>query len=50
MMTTMTHAMRMDLANAIRDRYAAAANKDKRRSWRSLSPQQGITKNPQFVS
>lgn len=31
MMTTMTHAMRMDLANAIRDRYAAAANKDKRR-------------------
>ncbi|TIT20154.1 MAG: hypothetical protein E5W70_22405 [Mesorhizobium sp.] len=27
----MTHAMRMELANAVRDRYAAAANKDKRR-------------------
>jgi transposase InsO family protein len=27
----MTHAMRMEFANAIRDRYAAAANKDKRR-------------------
>src|SRR5690349_12345776 len=31
MMTKMTHAMRMDLANAIRDRYTAAANKDKHR-------------------
>ena len=31
MTTKMTHAMRMDFANAIRDRYAAAANKDKRR-------------------
>ena len=31
MKTKMTHAMRMDFANAIRDRYAAAANKDKRR-------------------
>ena len=31
MTTKMTHAMRMDLAHAIRDRYAAAANKDKRR-------------------
>jgi hypothetical protein len=31
MTTTMTHAMRMDFANAIRDRYTAAATKDKRR-------------------
>src|SRR5215211_3800110 len=31
MPTKMTHAMRMDFADAIRDRYAAAANKDKRR-------------------
>jgi hypothetical protein len=31
MTTKMTHAMRRDFANAIRDRYAAAANKDKRR-------------------
>jgi hypothetical protein len=31
MKTKMTHAMRVDFANAIRDRYAAAANKDKRR-------------------
>jgi hypothetical protein len=31
MKTKMTHAMRMELANAIRGRYAAAANKDKRR-------------------
>jgi hypothetical protein len=31
MTTKMTHAMRMDFANAIRDRYAAATNKDKRR-------------------
>ena len=31
MTTKMTHAMRMDFANAIRDRYTAAANKDKRR-------------------
>ncbi|RWI32031.1 MAG: transposase, partial [Mesorhizobium sp.] len=31
MKTKMTHAMRMELANAVRDRYAAAANKDKRR-------------------
>ena len=27
----MTHAMRMELADAIRDRYAAAATKDKSR-------------------
>ena len=27
----MTHAMRMELANLVRCRYAAAANKDKRR-------------------
>lgn len=31
MTTKMTYAMRMDFANAIRDRYAAAANTDKRR-------------------
>lgn len=31
MTTKMTHAMRMDFANAIRDRYTAAANRDKRR-------------------
>jgi hypothetical protein len=31
MTTKMTHAMRMDFANAVRDRYAAAPNKDKRR-------------------
>jgi hypothetical protein len=31
MKTKMTHAMRMELANAIRGRYAAAASKDKRR-------------------
>jgi hypothetical protein len=31
MKTKMTYAMRMELANAIRGRYAAAANKDKRR-------------------
>ena len=31
MTTKMTHTMRMELANAIRDRYAAAANTDKRR-------------------
>ncbi|MFL4990702.1 MAG: transposase family protein [Microvirga sp.] len=31
MTTKMTHAMRMDFANAIRDRYTAAATKDKRR-------------------
>ena len=31
MTTKMTHAMRVELANAIRDRYVAAANKDKRR-------------------
>ena len=31
MTTKMTHAMRMDFANVIRDRYTAAANKDKRR-------------------
>jgi hypothetical protein len=31
MTTKMTHAMRMELANAIRDRYAAASNKDKHR-------------------
>ena len=31
MKTKMTHAMRMELANAIRGRYAAAAHKDKRR-------------------
>src|SRR5918998_268864 len=31
MKTKMTHAMRMEFANAIRDRYAAAATKDKRR-------------------
>jgi hypothetical protein len=30
-MAKMTHAMRMELADAIRDRYAAAANKDKSR-------------------
>lgn len=30
-MAKMTHAMRMELAGAIRDRYAAAANKDKSR-------------------
>lgn len=29
MKTKMTHAMRMELANAVRGRYAAAANKDK---------------------
>lgn len=31
MTTKMTHAMRMELANAVRDRYATAAAKDKRR-------------------
>jgi hypothetical protein len=31
MKTKMTHAMRMEFANAIRGRYADAANKDKRR-------------------
>ena len=31
MTTKMTHAMRMELANAVRDRYATAAHKDKRR-------------------
>ncbi|WP_348526726.1 hypothetical protein [Mesorhizobium sp.] len=31
MKTKMTHAMRMELANAVRDRYAAATTKDKRR-------------------
>lgn len=31
MKTKMTHAMRMELANAIRGRYVTAANKDKRR-------------------
>jgi hypothetical protein len=31
MTTKMTHAMRMHFANAVRDRYAAAPNKDKRR-------------------
>ena len=31
MMTKMTHAMRMELANAVWDRYATAAHKDKRR-------------------
>ena len=31
MRTKMTHAMRMELADAIRGRYAAAANKDKSR-------------------
>lgn len=31
MTTKMTHAMRMELANAIRDRYADASNKDKHR-------------------
>ena len=31
MKTKMTHAMRMELANAIRGRYVAAANKEKRR-------------------
>ncbi|WP_183465722.1 DDE-type integrase/transposase/recombinase [Mesorhizobium huakuii] len=31
MTTKMTHAIRMELANAVRVRYAAAANKDKRR-------------------
>jgi hypothetical protein len=31
MKTKMTHAMRRELADAIRDRYAVAANKDKRR-------------------
>jgi hypothetical protein len=31
MTTKMTHAMRMDFANAVRDRYSAAPNKDKRR-------------------
>ncbi|TIP51015.1 MAG: hypothetical protein E5X77_03740 [Mesorhizobium sp.] len=31
MNTKMTHAMRMELANAVRDRYAAATTKDKRR-------------------
>lgn len=31
MKTKMTHAMRMELANAVRDRYAAAPPKDKRR-------------------
>ena len=31
MKTKMTHAMRMEFANAIRGRYAAAASKDKRR-------------------
>src|SRR3954462_9288961 len=30
-MAKMTHAIRMELADAIRDRYAAAANKDKSR-------------------
>jgi transposase InsO family protein len=30
-MTKMTHAMRMELANAVRDRYATAAHKDKGR-------------------
>src|SRR3954469_8190761 len=30
-MAKMTHAIRMEWANAIRDRYAAAANKDKSR-------------------
>ena len=29
MTTKMTHAMRMELANAVRDRYATAAHKDK---------------------
>ena len=36
MTTKMTHAMRMDLANAIRDRYTAAATKDKRRILEEL--------------
>ena len=31
MKTKLTHAIRTELANAVRDRYAAAANKDKRR-------------------
>ena len=31
MTTKMTHAMRMELAHAVRDRYATAAHKDKRR-------------------
>lgn len=31
MTTKMTRAMRMELANAIRDRYATASNKDKHR-------------------
>ncbi|WP_287306811.1 DDE-type integrase/transposase/recombinase [Mesorhizobium sp.] len=31
MKTKMTHAMRKELANIVRDRYAAATNKDKRR-------------------
>lgn len=30
MRTKMTHAMRVELARAVRDRYAAAVNKDKR--------------------
>lgn len=30
MTTKMTHAMRMELAHAVRDRYATAAHKDKR--------------------
>ncbi|MER8899990.1 hypothetical protein [Mesorhizobium sp. M0676] len=31
MTTKMTHAVRMELATAVRDRYAAATTKDKRR-------------------
>ncbi|UVK48731.1 hypothetical protein BPNPMPFG_007205 (plasmid) [Mesorhizobium sp. AR07] len=52
MTTKMTHAIRMELANAVRVRYAAAANKDKRRileefiadfrgSWAPISEDRG---------
>ncbi|MER9902735.1 hypothetical protein [Mesorhizobium sp. M0130] len=50
MKTKMTHAMRMELANAVRDRYAAAANKNKRRILEEFIAATGYHENTQSVS
>ena len=44
MRTKMTHATRMEFANAIRGRYAAAANKDKHRILAEFVAATGVSR------
>ena len=50
MKTKMKHAVRMEFANAIRGRYAAAATKDKRRIGEVSGPPPCVTSYPSNMS